>query len=65
MQNDCCNSFLLVRHPAVLRRLREEIADIMQGDSTSTRAHVQKLHYLRCVLNESMQGLLNLLSETS
>ena len=65
MQNDCCDSFLLVRHPPVLRRVQKEIADIMRGDSTPTRAHVQKLHYLRCVLNESAQALPNLLPETS
>jgi len=46
-------SFLLVRHPAALERLREEISSVIGNDEETTRAHIQKLSYLKCVLNES------------
>ena len=49
------NSFLLVRHPPVLARLREEINVIVKENSSLTRAHIRKLHYLKCVLSESVQ----------
>ena len=46
--------FMLVRHPAVLSRLREELDNVMKKEGTTlTRAHIQKMPYLRCVLNES------------
>jgi len=46
-------SFLLVRHPAALERLRSEISSVIGDDKETTRAHIQKLSYLKCVLNES------------
>ncbi|KAG7008903.1 hypothetical protein G7Y79_00004g014870 [Physcia stellaris] len=44
--------FLLVRHPLVLARLRQEISDILGEDVTLNRSHIQKLQWLKCVLNE-------------
>src|SRR5271154_6210353 len=46
-------SFLLVRHPTVLQRLREEIAAVVEPDEALTRAHLAKIPYLKCVLSES------------
>ncbi|MCJ1411557.1 hypothetical protein MMC19_005647 [Ptychographa xylographoides] len=45
--------FLLVRHPLVLCRLRKEINDVMGHEQNLNRANIQKLHYLKCVLNET------------
>lgn len=47
-------SFLLVRHPHVLGRLKEEIASVVGSDVNITRTHIQKMGYLKCILNESM-----------
>lgn len=47
------SSFLLVRRPLVLARLRREISDILGEDVTLNRSHIQKLQWLKCVLNES------------
>ena len=47
------DSFLLVRHPPVLKRLHEEINSITEDDVELTKAHIQKMPFLRCVLNES------------
>jgi Cytochrome P450 len=47
------NSFLLVRHPEVLNRLREEIKTVLEGEQDISRALINKMIYLRCVLNES------------
>lgn len=46
-------SFLLVRHPVALNRLLEEIQVVGGDDETVSRAHIQKMSYLKCVLNES------------
>ncbi|CAF9919516.1 MAG: hypothetical protein HETSPECPRED_004023 [Heterodermia speciosa] len=45
--------FLLVRHPPVLIRLRQEILAVVE-EGTLNRGHIQKLRWLKCVLNESM-----------
>jgi hypothetical protein len=45
-------SFLLVRHPTVLQRLRREIAAVVEPNEALTRAHLTKIPYLKCVLNE-------------
>jgi hypothetical protein len=45
--------FLLVRHPTVLQRLRREIEAVVESDEALTRAHLAKIPYLKCVLNES------------
>lgn len=47
-------SFLLVRHPHVLGCLQDEITSVIGKDANITRAHIQKMGYLRCILNESM-----------
>ena len=47
------NSFLLVRHPKVLNRLRWEIHSTMPEEGGLNRTTIQKMSYLRCVLNES------------
>lgn len=44
-------SFLLVRHPDVLDKLRREVADI--GDKVLTRARLQNMVYLQHIINES------------
>ncbi|KAJ5916145.1 hypothetical protein N7504_000160 [Penicillium tannophilum] len=45
--------YQLVRHPAVLKRLREEVISFTQDDVKLTRAHIAKMKYLKCVLNET------------
>lgn len=46
-------SYLLVRHPAVLDRLRNEIRSVASDEEGLTRAQILKMPYLKCVLNES------------
>ena len=50
-------SYLLVRHPAVLDRLRNEIRLVASHDEGLTRAQILKMPYLKCVLNESWPTL--------
>lgn len=45
---------LLVRYPAVLVKLRE-IEDVLGDEPSVTRAHVRSLHYLDCVLKETLR----------
>ncbi|KAI4273861.1 MAG: hypothetical protein L6R38_006239, partial [Xanthoria sp. 2 TBL-2021] len=45
--------FLLVRHAPVLARLRQEISSIVGDDVTLDRSHIQKLRWLKCVINET------------
>ncbi|ELR09120.1 hypothetical protein GMDG_03700 [Pseudogymnoascus destructans 20631-21] len=45
--------FLLVRHPEALTRIRDEIQTITGGSTGFTRAHINRMKYLRCVINES------------
>ncbi|KAF6240903.1 hypothetical protein HO173_000695 [Letharia columbiana] len=47
--------FLLVRHTSALDRLRNEIRSVMGDDQELTRNHVQKMSYLKCVLNETLR----------
>lgn len=49
------HSYLLVRHPASLERLRQEIRSINTDGQDLTRAQINKMAYLKCVLNESKQ----------
>ena len=46
-------SFLLVRHPLVLRRLQVEISSILGEEAELTRSQIQQMNYLECLLNES------------
>ena len=48
-------SFLLVRYPNVLRRLRDEILSVMGDEVEVTRLQIQRMAYLKCILNESKQ----------
>ena len=47
--------FLLIRHPASLERLRDEIHSVAADDQEITRAHIQKMAYLKCILNETLR----------
>ncbi|KAL8978269.1 MAG: hypothetical protein Q9205_006108 [Flavoplaca limonia] len=47
--------FLLVRHPRVLGRLQDEITSTVGPDADITRAHIQKMVFLRCILNETLR----------
>lgn len=47
--------FLLVRHTPALDRLRDEIQSVMGEDQELDRTHVQKMSYLRCILNETLR----------
>lgn len=46
-------SFLLVRHPKTLSRLKEEIQSIMGNEKHLTKSLIQRMPFLKCVLNES------------
>jgi hypothetical protein len=59
---DALDSFLLVRHPPVLARLCQEISVVMSDEGELSRVHIQRLHYLKCVLNESKTPLFNISS---
>jgi hypothetical protein len=50
-------SFLLVRHPVVLAKLRSEISSVIPEGQQVTRAHIAKVPFLRCVINESESTL--------
>ncbi|KAL8812536.1 MAG: hypothetical protein Q9223_007267, partial [Gallowayella weberi] len=47
--------FLLVRHPHVLERLKGEIRSVANTNSDITRGQIQKMGYLKCVLNETLR----------
>lgn len=55
------HSYLLVRHPAVLDRLRNEIRLVASHEEGLTRAEILKMPYLKCILNESWQPLFQIL----
>lgn len=55
-------SYLLVRHPTVLDRLRFEIKSIVGNDPDLTRAQVFQMPYLKCILNESQSSRFTSLS---
>lgn len=46
-------SRLLVRHVNVMKRLRQEIASVMEGGQVPTRDQIRKMPYLACVIKES------------
>jgi len=46
------NSFLLVRHPNVMKKLREEILSTCGTDSELSRDSLRRLPYLQNVLKE-------------
>ncbi|KAL9601248.1 MAG: hypothetical protein Q9219_002653 [cf. Caloplaca sp. 3 TL-2023] len=48
-------SFLLVRHPHALKRLKQEINTVLPHGDRLTRPSLQKMSYLRCVLNETLR----------
>lgn len=45
--------FHLVRHPEMLQRLREEIAEVTGSKTVITRSYTKNMPYLNAVLNES------------
>ncbi|KAL9593601.1 MAG: hypothetical protein Q9219_007475 [cf. Caloplaca sp. 3 TL-2023] len=47
--------FLLIRHPKVFKRLKDEIQSVAENDAEITRSHIQRMGYLRCVLNETLR----------
>jgi len=54
----CCLSWtfrLLVRHPQVLSRLRQEISTIMDNYTSPTRDQIRRMPFLACVVKESLR----------
>ncbi|PQE13010.1 n-alkane-inducible cytochrome P450 protein [Rutstroemia sp. NJR-2017a BBW] len=54
----CCLSWtfrLLVRHPNVMKRLRQEIRSIMNEDGLPTREQLRKMPFLACVVKEVLR----------
>ncbi|KAK5050945.1 hypothetical protein LTR84_003504 [Exophiala bonariae] len=54
----CCLSWtfwLLVRHPEVMSKLRQEIVVGMKGFETPTREAIRKMPFLSCVIKESLR----------
>jgi hypothetical protein len=49
------NSRLLVRHPDVLKKLREEVSSVVGNASGFDRDDLHKMEYLAMVLKESEQ----------
>ncbi|KAL8781831.1 MAG: hypothetical protein Q9213_005833 [Squamulea squamosa] len=47
--------FLLVRHPNVLAKLREEISSTLQGSTEITRSDLRHMNYLQNVLKETLR----------
>ncbi|KAL8691659.1 MAG: hypothetical protein Q9218_003159 [Villophora microphyllina] len=50
--------FLLVRHPKVLAKLREEISSTLKGSTEFTRSELRRMNYLHNVLKESKKASL-------
>ncbi|MCJ1311554.1 hypothetical protein MMC25_005227 [Agyrium rufum] len=46
-------SFLLVRRPTALAKLRRQIESVVPAGHTISRAHLARIPYLRCVINET------------
>jgi cytochrome P450 len=46
-------SRLLVRHPNVMARLRQEISSIMESSHIPSREQIKRIPYLACVIKES------------
>lgn len=55
------HSYLLVRHPTVLDRLRSEIRSFASHEDNLTRAQILKMSYLKCVFNESWRPIIQIL----
>ncbi|KAF2266735.1 cytochrome P450 alkane hydroxylase [Lojkania enalia] len=49
------NSFLLVRHPRVLEKLRKEVASVCGTDSAFSRSELRKMPYLQNILKETLR----------
>ncbi|KAL8750817.1 MAG: hypothetical protein Q9199_006828 [Rusavskia elegans] len=47
--------FLLVRHPKVLAKLREEISSTLKGSTEMTRSELRHMNYLHNVLKETLR----------
>ncbi|KAL9021456.1 MAG: hypothetical protein Q9185_001353 [Variospora sp. 1 TL-2023] len=47
--------FLLVRHPKVLAKLREEISSTLKGSTEITRSELRHMNYLQNVLKETLR----------
>ncbi|KAI3454395.1 hypothetical protein Pfo_011058 [Paulownia fortunei] len=45
----------LIRHPAVMKKLQEEIREIMNGKHQITGDDLQKMHYLKAVIKETLR----------
>ncbi|KAI7756195.1 hypothetical protein M8C21_032401, partial [Ambrosia artemisiifolia] len=45
----------LVRHPRVMKKLQHEVAEICQGKSMITEEDLEKMHYLRAVIQENFR----------
>ena len=52
-----CGSFLLVRYPEVLNKLREEVYSTLNGSTDISRSDLRRMVYLQNVLKESKQIL--------
>jgi hypothetical protein len=52
---DTIFSRLLVRHPAVMERLRREVKGVMGDMANPAREHVRKMPFLACVIKESLR----------
>ncbi|KAI0401353.1 cytochrome P450 [Xylaria palmicola] len=54
----CCLSWtfrLLVRHPHVMERLRNEVSAVMGDSSDATREQIRNMPFLACVVKESLR----------
>jgi cytochrome P450 len=47
--------FLLVRHPRVLQRLKEEVATVTKGETRIKKSHVRQMPYLKAVWDETLR----------
>ena len=47
--------FLLVRHPRVLQKLRDEVSTTFQGRTEITRSELRRMDYLQNVLKETLR----------
>ena len=51
--NDTSPSRALVRHNRVLSKLRKEVQDVLGDDAHVTKAKLQNMPYLKCIMTES------------
>jgi hypothetical protein len=47
------NSYLLVRHPRVMQKLRREVTSVFGNSPTPNRDKLRRMHYLQHILKES------------